>query len=93
MRFVQYLNGDIEVSSESGSSVSYLPIIHWRKIEGASPIATVRVRLSDFGHGDFFTFPLLSTYQVLCSVIYIPRTRTRHLCNPVHPQWQQLLAL
>ena len=63
MRFVQYLNGDI--SSESGSTVSYLPIIHWRKIEGASPIAVVRVRLSDVGHGDIFTSPLLSTYQVL----------------------------
>ena len=70
MRFVQYLNGDI--SSESGSIFSYLPIIHWRKIESASPIAVVRIRLSDFGHGDFFTSPLLSTYQVLCSVIYIP---------------------
>ena len=70
MRFVEYLNGDI--SSESGSIFSYLPIIYWRKIESASPIAVVRIRLSDFGHGDFFTFPLLSTYQVLCSVIYIP---------------------
>ena len=83
-------NGDI--SPESGSSVTYLPIMRWHKIESASPIAFAR--LSDLGHGSFSTrrrsLPIKS-YAEAC-VIIIPRTRTRRLCNPSHPQWQQLLA-
>lgn len=61
---IKYVYG--EISSESGSIITYLPIIHPRKIERASPIAVVRVGLSDFGYGDIFTSTLLSTYQVLC---------------------------
>ena len=49
-----------------GPFITYLPIIQRRKIEPASPIAVIRVRLSDLGHGDIFSSKLLSTYQVLC---------------------------
>ena len=55
-----------EISSKSGSSVTYLPIIQRRKIERASPIAVVRLPLSDLGHGGPFHLAVaLSTYQVL----------------------------
>ena len=92
MGFVEHLNG--EILSESGSTVTYLPIIHPRKIERASPIAVVR-----FG----YPTSVMATFSPLhCSlpikscaeacVIYIPSTRTPHLCNPAHRQWQQLLA-
>ena len=64
MGYGKYLYG--EISPESGSIVTYLPIIQRRKIEPASPIAVIRFRLSDLGHGDIFTSKLLSTYQVLC---------------------------
>lgn len=81
-----------EISSKSGSSVTYLPIMRPHKIEPASPIAVTR--LSDVRHADFSprrrSLPIKS-YAKAC-VILIPRTRTRRLCNIVHSQWQQLLA-
>ena len=84
------LNGDI--SPESGSSATYLPIMRLHKIEPASPIALVR--LSDFRHGNFSPrcrSLLIKSYAEAC-VIIIPITRTRRLCNSSHLQWQQLLA-
>ena len=100
MWYGKYLYGEILLSPESGSIITYLPIIQRRKIERASPIAVIRVRLSDLGHGDIFSSKLLSTYQVLrrglcdihTKVQRLPQTRIHRLCNPVHPQWQQLLA-
>lgn len=64
MGYAKYVYG--EISSKSGSSVTYLPIIQRRKIERASPIADVRLPLSDLGHGESFHLAVaLSTYQVL----------------------------
>ena len=63
MWYGKYLYG--EISPESGSIITYLPIIQRRKIERASPNAVIRIRLSDLGHGDISSSKLLSTYQVL----------------------------
>ena len=44
---------------------------------------------------NLFTSLLLSLPIKSCAeacVIIIPPTRIQRLCNPVHPQWQQLLA-
>lgn len=61
MEFRENLNG--EISSESGSSVTYLPIMRSHQIEPASPIAIVR--LSDLGYGNSSSSPSLSTHQVV----------------------------
>ena len=61
MRIGEDFNGDI--SPESGSSVTYLPIMRSHKIEPASPIAVAR--LSDLGAWQLFHSPSLSTHQVV----------------------------
>ena len=61
MGFGEDING--EIWPESGSSVTYLPIMRSHKIEPASPIAVARfIRLRLW---QLFTSPSLSTHQVV----------------------------